>query len=272
MNQSVGNNATPTQKIKSAAPNIFNFEFPIWNEQYRPILEEKILKHYYMWEIGLETIGLWKFYLDMRLNEIMPYYNQLYATTTKDFDWGVDVDVVENLDRTEKRSEGADYEASQTNKTTLTESNDTDTTDDTTSNTTTDTSGTSKTTGNPTSHTMHNDFPQAPIETSDYATYEDYTQNVLSEDVVTDGMDSTDATVNVKRTTNQDIDSTTNSTQGITSTNQVDSNATTGQNVVRKGLSGTRSMTELMVQYRDALLNIDMMIIDNLGDLFMSIY
>lgn len=68
-----------------AAPKIFNFNFPIFDENYRIVLEKKILKHYYTREIGAETVGLWKLWLDSRMNEIMPYYNQLYESELIDF-------------------------------------------------------------------------------------------------------------------------------------------------------------------------------------------
>ena len=69
-----------TALIEKARPVIFDFDYPIFDPAYKPILETKIIKHYYMREIGLETPALWKFYLDMKLNEIMPYYNQLYES------------------------------------------------------------------------------------------------------------------------------------------------------------------------------------------------
>ena len=67
--------------ITAAAPIVFDFDFPIFDENYRLPLERKILKHYYMHEIGEETVGLWKLDLDDTLNRVMPYYNQLYANT-----------------------------------------------------------------------------------------------------------------------------------------------------------------------------------------------
>lgn len=67
-----------SQVIQAAIPHVFDFSFPIFNEEYRNVLESKILKHFYTWEIGEETVGLWKLRLDTKLNEIMPYYNKLY--------------------------------------------------------------------------------------------------------------------------------------------------------------------------------------------------
>lgn len=66
--------------IENARTKIFNFSYPIFDENYRSVLECKILKHFYTREIGEETVGLWKLRLNTKLNEIMPYYNKLYES------------------------------------------------------------------------------------------------------------------------------------------------------------------------------------------------
>lgn len=65
--------------INRAIPVIFDFDFPVWKESERVNLERKILTHFYTREIGFETVGLWKLKLCMKLNEVMPYFNGLYA-------------------------------------------------------------------------------------------------------------------------------------------------------------------------------------------------
>lgn len=92
------------QIIKAALPSVFDFNFPIFDETYRPLLETKILKHFYTREIGLETVGLWKLKLDTKLNEIMPYYNQLYKSELIEFNPLYDVDLTRDhiLSRTEE--------------------------------------------------------------------------------------------------------------------------------------------------------------------------
>lgn len=70
-----------TITIKSLIDNGFDFElneYPIFDENYRNVLNQKILYHYYENEIGFETAPLFRFYLKNKLNEIMPYYNELY--------------------------------------------------------------------------------------------------------------------------------------------------------------------------------------------------
>ena len=54
--------------------------YPIFDESYRHGLNSKIVNHYYMREIGAETAGLFRLFLKRTMNEIMPYYNQLYKT------------------------------------------------------------------------------------------------------------------------------------------------------------------------------------------------
>lgn len=78
--------------VETAAPHIFN-NYPIFDEQYRPILEKKILMHYYTREICEETVGLWKLRLAARMNEIMPYFNKLYESELLKFNPLFDVDV-----------------------------------------------------------------------------------------------------------------------------------------------------------------------------------
>ena len=78
--------------ITKAAPIIFNFDWPIFDEAYRLGLEEKILRHYYTREIGEETVGLWKLRLEDRLNLVMPKYNQLYESAKLEFNPFYDVD------------------------------------------------------------------------------------------------------------------------------------------------------------------------------------
>ena len=78
--------------IAKAAPVVFNFDWPIFDEAYRLGLEEKILRHYYTREIGEETVGLWKLRLEDRLNLVMPKYNQLYESAKLEFNPFYDVD------------------------------------------------------------------------------------------------------------------------------------------------------------------------------------
>ena len=74
---------SPEEVIRAARLSIFDFDFPIYDEQLREPLELKILRHFYTREIGVETVGLWKWRLNAKLNEIMPMYNKLYEAEYK---------------------------------------------------------------------------------------------------------------------------------------------------------------------------------------------
>lgn len=79
--------------IADSRAKVFDFDYPIFDENYRAALESKILLHYYTQEIGLETVGLWKLKMRAKLNDIMPYYNQLYKSELLTFNPLVDVDL-----------------------------------------------------------------------------------------------------------------------------------------------------------------------------------
>ena len=54
--------------------------YPIFDEEYRTQLNNKIIDHFYFREIGMETVANFAWFLRRKMNEIMPYYNQLYES------------------------------------------------------------------------------------------------------------------------------------------------------------------------------------------------
>ena len=54
--------------------------YPIFDENYRATLNDKIIRHFYFREIGQETVARFRFYMDMTMRENMPYFNQLYES------------------------------------------------------------------------------------------------------------------------------------------------------------------------------------------------
>lgn len=79
--------------IEEARKKIFDFNYPIFDKNYKQTIETKILMHYYTREISEETYGLWKLRLMTKLNEIMPYYNKLYESELIKYNplWNVDI-------------------------------------------------------------------------------------------------------------------------------------------------------------------------------------
>lgn len=86
--------------LENSWNKIFTTTCAFFDETYRSVLCKKILKHYYLREIGTETVGVWKLWMNTKLEEIMPYYNQLYRSALLEFDPLKDYSV----ERTHKRT------------------------------------------------------------------------------------------------------------------------------------------------------------------------
>lgn len=83
--------------------------YPIYDEAYREVLNEKIKKRYYFREIGYETAELFIWHLDRLLNEIMPYYNEMYKSQLLLID--ENFNPLHNLDTTETHTRSAGSES-----------------------------------------------------------------------------------------------------------------------------------------------------------------
>lgn len=249
--------------IAKAIPKIFDFDFPIFDESYRNVLETKILKHYYTREIGLETYGLWKLKLDTKLNEIMPFYNQLYKSALLEFNPLYEVD----YSKTGNRDSSGTRDNTENNSETYDESTDTNESHDestTNSNDGTLTKGTTTTTTN-----YYSDTPQGAIS------------NVI------DGTYLTNATYNVVGNTGSDNTSNSGSVDSESSSkskNEKDgsrkgsktsnSNLTDTESYLEsvRGKMSSKSYSALLMEYRETFINIDMMLIKELSDLFFGLW
>ena len=78
--------------LNSSWDKIFTSKVSFFDEEYRSVLCKKILKHYYLREIGCETVGIWLLWMNTKLEEIMPYYNKLYESELIKFNPMYDVD------------------------------------------------------------------------------------------------------------------------------------------------------------------------------------
>lgn len=68
-------------------------DYPIFDENYRDVLNGQIVRKFYHREIGFETTSMFAFYMDQRLREIMPRYNELYLSTRLKFDPIATIDI-----------------------------------------------------------------------------------------------------------------------------------------------------------------------------------
>lgn len=253
--------------IEQAAPIIFSFPFPVDDEAYRPILERKIIRHYYTREISEETYGLWKLRLEAKMNEIMPYYNKLYASERLEFNPLYDVDMTTTREG-ENHSDTTTTENS--TDTTNTTANDSTTTAETDSNNRT-INRTENGTASDNKWDLYSDTPQGALS------------NVSNREYLTNARNNTDsASSNTTENTTDNASGTKNGTQEregesnstvnreATGSGSIDSTDSYVLHV--RGKQGGKSYAKMIQEYRDALLNIDMMIINDLAPLFFNLW
>lgn len=274
LEESVGYDNVNTT-IQNALPKIFNFSFPIFDEAYRNVLETKIIKHYYTREIGLETVGLWKLKLDTKLNEIMPYYNQLYKSELLTFNPFYDVDLT--TDHKLTRNETADQTGQiiTVDNVDITEESDTDNDSSATLN---NTSGNTSDVTNNNTKTHYDKYSETPegalvgVETGTYLTN---ARLINDTDAQTDhttvtGTDESTSSSNATSTTNSNSNSKRDSNISNSSNKDINTIDDYLQHV--KGKNGGQSYSALLNEYRTTFLNIDMQIINELSDLFLNLW
>lgn len=249
--------------IAKAIPKIFDFDFPIFDESYRNVLETKILKHYYTREIGLETYGLWKLKLDTKLNEIMPFYNQLYKSALLEFNplYEVDYSKTGNRDSSGTRDNTENNSESYNESIDYNESHDESTTN---SNDGTLTKGTTTTTTN-----YYSDTPQGAISNVIDGTYlTNATYNVVgntgSDSTTNNGSVDSDGSSNSKNETDGSRKGSKSSNSNLTDTESYLENV--------RGKMSSKSYSALLMEYRETFINIDMMLIEELSDLFFGLW
>lgn len=277
--------------INKAIPAVFSFDFPIFDEKYRNVLCKKILKHYYTREICEETVGLWKFRLDTRMNEIMPYFNKLYKSELLEFNPLYDVDITRkgNRENTAKGNESIDStrtgsgnsETDTTNNTSTT--NTSNETSEGTNNTTNQSTTNAKSTDNKTERDLYSETPQGALTNVENETYLTNARKKIGEATTTDTGTST-GTTNSAVTGKVDISGSGETNQEGNSTNTYTNNDTFNSSQVKNaestedylenvsGKQGGASYSKMLMEYRDTFLNIDMQVINSLSDLFFGLW
>lgn len=185
--------------------------YPIFDPTYRDGLNAKILDHYWNREIGAESVDMFKLAMRRKMNEIMPYLNQLYESTKLEFDPLSTIDIhTVTADSTEVVASGT------TNSESLNES-----------------SGGSR--------SVTSETPQTMLSgNKDYAA----------------------AAADVNSTSTTEANTSDESNQNSNTESSSDSRVT--------GYQGIPS--DLLMAYRASLINVDMMVITQLEELFMLVW
>lgn len=225
-----------TALMNEARPKLFG-DFPIYNESHRTTLQNLIMGHYLLREIATTPYAQWQFMFNQKLNEIMPYYNELYELKAQALRHNLFDDT--EYKRDSKRDKTLTMEKG---------TKDVSTVESMTQDNATFTPGT-------TSITTEQSTPQGELENFlDNKYMSGATKATISGDDISSG------------------DSTSNGTSTTTrSGTDVDTDVDTFSETV-KGKMGGRTFAELMSEYRKEIYNIDTMIINDLETMFFSIY
>lgn len=221
--------------IANSRAKVFDFNYPIYDEEYRSVLETKILKHFYTREIGAETVGLWKLWLNTKMNEIMPYYNQRYKSALIEFNPLLDTDITTDRDTnnngSSNRNNSGNNESSNNShsKTDASDSND--------------------------SWKYYSDTPQGGVSGIASMTYlTNATHDTANNSGETETRADETATGSYSDITNNTYSNTEDYIEHITGK--------------RSGVSYSKMLEE----FRQTFLNIDMEVIHELDDLFMNLW
>lgn len=236
-------NTNPELTIPAAWPIIFKNTIDTYDPNYKDTLCTKILRHYYMCEIGVETVELFIFYMRNTFNEIMPYYNQLYESAAQKYDLFNDVKWFRTIN-----SKDSSTSESGSSSTTI---------DTTTKNNTTTTKDKSSDTQN--GSNLFSDTPQGGldnIKNNGYLTNATITNSA--------GTKSTDTSI-----TNNGVDNKSVSASGDTSSSH-QSDSKTVESL--QGKQGTQSYPSLIAEARSLIINIDLMIINDFAKNFMEVW
>ena len=293
--------------LNVSAPKIFNFPFPIFDEEYRLVLEKNILRHYYTREIGMETVGAWKLKLQDKLNLIMPYYNKLYESANLEFNPLYDTDIT-----TEKSVSNTGTNQKTTNNTRRNQDNTTGNYRDTTAGNYTDNSTRNRDTDETHSdNDTHSDTRTGTNTNTRWDLYSDTPQGGIQgiANAEDPSLANNGYLTNARKITDNGGDSDTSSgTRGNTGAVNVDEtitgNNSGSNNVVKEGNTtantnqtitdngtgtetidtletflerkygkrGAVSYSKLLQEYRATFLNIDLLIINELSDLFFGLW
>lgn len=235
--------ATYTVEVGSLVENGFDLglaDYPIFDEAYRQTLNNKIIEHYWWREIGQETPQAFKMMLNRTMAEIMPYYNQLYESTLLDVALWANVNVTTTGERRSLHGEERATDRTDTYSGVRTESS------------TVESSASSDTSG----RTLSSNTPQMQL-----AGHEDYASSLVD-------TTSTGANTSSSDTDGKSADNSTTSVDGRDTMSANDTQDYSEKVLGVQGITGAQAIQQM----RDAILNVDMMVIYALEPLFMQLW
>ena len=238
--------------IVASGVDIWDFEYPVpaktvtYNGKTGTVpfnkeaFQQKILDHYRFRQIGQETVGRWLHYFRTRIREIMPYYVQLYEFEAK---WFNIEDPLESYNLTETFEENTQGTGTQSS------SGSSENTSESSGTNTASKSGTVE------HERRFSDTPQGSITNIDMYMSEATRENT---DTSETGTDTSTGTATV--------------TGSDSSESSTSNTGTTSHTLTRRGNIGVQPLGSEVTNIRDAFINIDIMVINELKDLFLQVY
>lgn len=265
------------ERIEKGRTKLFDFDYPIFDPNYKAVFETHFIRNFYMTEIGFETEGLFKFQLETWLLINMPYFNKLFESELIKFDPLVN----------------SHMEASHTNKKGKDQSVD-NTTDvknnGTTNNTTSETSNntTSGTSNNTTSGTQTDDNFNRQLDSKtpdgrlnltandgegviEYAN--EIVENNENNQSTSSGTSDTATTGTTETTASGTSEGTSSNTSNIIGSTNATITETEDYVQTRTGKVGVQTYSKMLTEYRQSLLRLENTIFDEMRKkLFMLVY
>ena len=218
---------------------MFNFDYPFYidDEEAKAKFEEKFMLYYWNCEIGFETFARFQKALQARLTIKMPYYQQLYETelASKDISFLLNKDLRETFTR----------EIDTENETTGT---------------------------NNTKQTSINESSLNQEGTSTNTHKESSISDGVSTSSLVDGYLTGVSSDNGSSSTVGSSNSSDNLTSEGTLSQTENGKTVEKTELLSQGNIGITSSAELLQKWREVLINIDEIIIEDCRDLFMRIY
>ena len=273
-----------TTELRYLIENNFDIglkDYPIFDENYRESLNQKIINHYYFREIGFETAELFKRYLNNTMNEIMPYYNQLFKSELLEFNPFYNVDKTVTADK--NNNSVSDFVGNISGKNTQTADTENTQTNNGKQQTTTAATSTGESVGNSTTtnknKNVSSDTPQGflSINSIENETYASAAEMGNAESINNSKATSNNSETGMTDQTTADETKATGNSKSNATTETDTANKTTSndfENYISHviGKSEGETYSEMLMKFRETFLNIDMMIIDELKTCFMMIY
>lgn len=247
------------REVVESGVDIWDFDYPSYYKgDEKKAFEQKVLDHFWLRQIGAETVGRFLHYFRRTMREVMPYYIQRYKSVDL-----MDDPEIRPLDNYNMIEELTVTETDETKRTGTTGS------ETTTSETSQGTGEGSETVINSGKHTtVHSETPEGRL------------MMAVSD---TGGVDSLDYASDISQVIDRDSSDRESSTSenasstgtAKTSGDHEESETRTGgtsHHLTRRGNIGVTTYAQLLEGYRQTFLNIDMEVIKELEPCFLEVY